>query len=277
VEECSGKSNDDAPVVDSGLLQKALRALIKHVTRNEAARAQDLLSGAGSQTVILSFNLACIPESLNCRPVQMEIPHPLYDSSEVCLIVKPPQRLWKDKLAADPIKNLTKIIDVDKLRKKYSSVKDRSQLCSAFDLFLCDYRIIERMPQLLGKAFISAKKLPIAVRLRQEEDLKAPIEKALRCTYMTIRRGQNVAVKIGRINFGDEKLTQNAAEVISKVTKFFQANPKWKNIIMSINVRATDTVSLPLYVRPEVMKRPMQEPDAKSKPPAVVEKRQRKV
>jgi len=244
--------------VDHELLTKAFQSLIRHVNAKDSSQMPNLLVPQGSQTVLLSFNLAAIPDRLNCRPLQIELPHPLYNASEVCLIVKAPQRKWKQIFANDSIANVTKIIDIEKLKKKYSTLKDRIQLCAAFDLFLCDYRIIEKMPRILGKVFISSKKLPIAIRLRDDESMKEPVEKAIRCTYMTIRRGQNVAVKIGRINFGGDKLIENAKRVIDRVSSFFKENAKWQNVVESVSVRATDTISLPLYIRPE-LKRQMEE------------------
>ena len=45
---------------------------------------------------------------------------------------------------------ITKIIGVSKLRTKYEAPEAKRQLCSLYDIFLADDRVIPSLPKLLG-------------------------------------------------------------------------------------------------------------------------------
>ena len=45
-----------------------------------------------------------------------------------------------------------------KLRKNYQSFESKRQLCTLYDVFICDDAIYHLLPKLLGKAFFSRKK-----------------------------------------------------------------------------------------------------------------------
>ncbi len=44
-------------------------------------------------------------------------------------------------------------MSLDRLRREYKEFKDRRELLSQYDLFLCDDRILPMMTKSLGKAF----------------------------------------------------------------------------------------------------------------------------
>ncbi len=44
-------------------------------------------------------------------------------------------------------------MSLDRLRREYKEFKDRRELLSQYDLFLCDDRILPMMTKALGKAF----------------------------------------------------------------------------------------------------------------------------
>merc|ERR1719310_1782449 len=99
----------------------------------------------------------------------VKLPHPLYnEKSEVCFLAKDPQKEYKELLMQKhPVPGITKVIGLDKLKKNYKTAEAKRALADAFDLFLCDSRIVEVMPKLLGTIFYDKKlKRPIPVRLK---------------------------------------------------------------------------------------------------------------
>ena len=90
-----------------------------------------------------------------------ELPYSPHDASgEVCLIVKDPQRKWKDIVAAaqPSLSFIKKVISYKKLSKKFPQFADKRSLCSAYDLFLVDSKVKEKVYNILGKTFFSANK-----------------------------------------------------------------------------------------------------------------------
>ena len=69
-----------------------------------------------------------------------------------------------------------------KLKTKYRRYDQRRELCDAHDVLLCDERVIEMMPQVLGKYGMD-KKMPIPVRIAQQaRDPSAPLVDAIAST-----------------------------------------------------------------------------------------------
>ncbi|KAL8446780.1 hypothetical protein Emed_004782 [Eimeria media] len=239
--------------VDCVGLDKALRALCRHVQKlQQQEETPDLLAGSGGPTVCLMFSLQNIPERQRVIPYLIELPHsPLDAGSEVCLIVKDPQRKWKDLVAATPsLSSVTKVISHRKLPKKFPQFSDRRALCAAYDQFLVDTKVKEKVYNSLGKVFFSANKLPLPIRVGSTT-LEREVGKALRSTSLVLKRGPSVAVKIGRALAPPEQLYANAVAAIKGVSGFFQQNPKWKNTVTTIHVQATNTPALPVYLHPK--------------------------
>ncbi|KAF8819177.1 hypothetical protein IE077_001507 [Cardiosporidium cionae] len=233
---------------DFSRIDKAVSALVKHVhSKQKKQPTTSLLNAPNSNTLFLLFGVKRIPQHVKPTPVQISLPHSLYDeSTDVCVIVKDPQRKWKDLFAKERIPEVQKIIGLKKLLKKFNSFKARRELCSAFELFVCDDRLVDRMPAALGKFFISSKKLPIGLKIR-ENNVAPPIQNALESTWLQLRCGPTVAVKIGRASMPVLQIVDNAKAVIQAVDTFYRTDPKWKNSILSIHLQATDTVALPIY------------------------------
>jgi ribosome biogenesis protein UTP30 len=74
------------------------------------------------------------------------------------LIVKDPQREWKDKVQEANLSKVTKVIGVGKLRDKFKPFESKRQLCSQYNLFVADDRVVEMLPKILGKTFFLKKK-----------------------------------------------------------------------------------------------------------------------
>lgn len=88
------------------------------------------------------------------------IAHPLVDprSSAVCLIVKDPQREYKDLLETHGIKFISRVIGITKLKGKFKPYEARRMLLKDHALFLADDRVTPLLPGLLGSKWFDAKK-----------------------------------------------------------------------------------------------------------------------
>ncbi|KAL8432423.1 hypothetical protein Efla_000200 [Eimeria flavescens] len=239
--------------VDCVGLDKALRALSRHVQKlQQQTETPDLLAGSGGPTVCLMFSLQNIPDRQRVIPHLIELPHsPLETGSEVCLIVKDPQRKWKDLVASIPsLSAVTKVISYRKLPKKFPQFADKRTLCAAYDLFLVDTKVKEKAYNSLGTTFFAANKLPFPVRVGTTT-LEREVGKALRSTSLVLKRGPSVAIRIGKALSPPEHLFANAVAAIKGVSSFFQQNHRWKNTVATIHVQATNTPALPIYFHPK--------------------------
>lgn len=79
-------------------------------------------------------------------------------TTPICLLVKDPQREYKDLLAAQNVKFISRVVGVEKLKGKFKPFDARRELLRDHGLFLADDRIIPMLPTLLGKMFFDAKK-----------------------------------------------------------------------------------------------------------------------
>ena len=57
------------------------------------------------------------------------------------------QHVRQQKLAG-----ISKVMGVSKLRTKYEAPEAKRQLCSSYDIFLADQRVIPSLPKLLGES-----------------------------------------------------------------------------------------------------------------------------
>ncbi|CBZ55342.1 T2D23.8 protein, related [Neospora caninum Liverpool] len=237
--------------VSPSLLKKALAGLTAYVMKKAGERGtQDLLEEKGAATVSLMLALKNIPQSFRKHPVQIVLPHPLFDVSkgegECCLFVKDPQRKWKDLIAPEKLSGLTRVLGIEKLKKKFPTFKDKRMLCASHDVFLCDRKIADKLTPVLGKTFIQAKKLPLPVKL-SSTNVRPALEEALKSTYFFLPRGPCVAIKIGRANMPAHHLLANAKKALEAAFAFFANDAKFRNTIHAVSVQATDAPALPIY------------------------------
>jgi len=233
--------------VKKSQLEKAVRALVQ-LNAKRSANANPLF-GANAETMNVLFTLGEIPSKRKMKPMLIELPHPMFDSkSEVCFFAKDPQKQYKEMLLQKhPVPGLTKVIGLEKLKKNYKTAESKRALADAFDLFLCDSRIVEMMPQLLGSIFYQKKlKRPIPVRMKYQ-DPAANLSKAINGTTLRVPSGPCLGVKFGRCSMDEASLVANAGAVISFVTKYLDKNP-----VMTISVQATDSPALPIWRRARI-------------------------
>lgn len=235
---------EDKVKVKKSQLEKAIRALVA-VNAKKTANSNPLF-GANAETMTLIFTLNQVPDKKKVKPMLIELPHPMFDDkSEVCFLAKDPQKQYKELLMQKhPVPGITKVIGIQKLIKNYKTAESKRALADAFDLFLCDSRVVAMMPKLLGSIFYEKKlKLPIPVRMKPEDPVPN-LQKAMNSTTLRIPSGPCMGIKIGRCSMDEATLVKNAAAVISFVVKHMSDNP-----VQTISVQATDCPALPVWRR----------------------------
>merc|ERR1719223_127215 len=170
----------------------------------------------------------------------------MFDStSEGCFISQAPQKEYKELLMQKHrVPGITKVLGLDRLRHSFKEASQKQALADSCDLFLCDARVSEVMPKLLGKAFCEKKKKrPIPVRLAVEDPAPG-IRRAIASTMLRVPSGHDVGVRFGRCSMNDRELLENAAAVIAKVVRHL-----WRTPVISISMQAMDSPALPVWSR----------------------------
>jgi ribosome biogenesis protein UTP30 len=225
-------------------VKEAINAIVAVVAKKN--EAENRLFDANTETVQLQFTLQSIPLKAKHKPVMIPLPNPLYTGRSVCVIVKDPQRTYKDLFEKHSPHPDYKVVGVGKLKTKYRRFEDRRQLCDAHDLFLVDSRVMDMMPQVLGKYFFTTKKkLPVPVSIAEKAtNPEKPLVEAIGCTVLRTPAGPSCGVKIGRCDMTADQLFANAKKVLPAVFKHFAAEG---NAPKQVHVQATDAVALQVF------------------------------
>ncbi|KAK9458362.1 ribosomal protein L1/ribosomal biogenesis protein [Dipodascopsis uninucleata] len=278
--------------------KKAVSSLLKHIEKTKAETEADkskklnLLADnvdSPKETILLVVGTKkYLSDKLVMKPKRILVPHPLYDPEQtsICLITKDPQRLYKDVLLADdsPVKDIiTRIVGVSKLKGKFKQFQARRQLRDEYDIFFADDRVAPLFPELLGKSFISVKKLPIPINLQSPKALaeqkaqragskkrklseisteeleskektaistkrvKAEIDRTLKSVSVIVPAGSNTTIKVGYSTFSADDVTENIEAVVEGLIKSKVIKDGWEGI-RSIHVKTAQSVSLPIYL-----------------------------
>ncbi|KAI1175390.1 ribosomal protein L1p/L10e family-domain-containing protein [Nemania sp. FL0916] len=274
------RSDAAVALVEPEKTLRASKALVSHIkseAEKKAATAskKDLLAdddaGSIAETpVFVTFTTKRhLTESRNLKPTKIPTPFPIETDPDkgICLIVADPQRHYKNLVAdsefpADLRKNVSRVIDFGKLKKKYASYESQRALYAEHDIFLGDTRIINRLPGLLGKTFYkSQKKRPIPVEIQARipksagkrvkpakgevnsctaVQLSGEIQRAIAAALVNLSPSTNHAVKIGYASWKAEELAANADKIVSvMVNKLIPGG-------------RPETVALPIYMTDEL-------------------------
>lgn len=231
--------------LDRKLVKRAHAALTALL--QQQSNPKDLLDNP-HQFLYMTIELNNLPDFFTQRPLQLPLPHPIYTrafNSRICMIVKDPQRAWKEKLDASGLKQtaLSKVVSIEKLGKKYGQFKDRRALLREFDLFLADVRVFRMLPERTGKDFYRTKKTPVLLDL--EADFENSVRTALNSTYIVLGHGPIYNVKVART-------TQSASEVydnmVSALDGLQRVLPELQPAhIRRIDLKGATTLSLPVH------------------------------
>ena len=233
------------------MVKKASASLLQYIQKSKNAAGGksslfdegDVLSG---QTVQLVVGLKKIPDQGRAKPISLPIPHSLYrpeDGASMCMFVKDNSEELKQKLQADPVDGLERVISLSALRRNYKEYKDRRKLVASHDLFLADDRITPMLTKALGKTFLSKKKQPVAIRLNRGS-LKRNIERKRDCTFLFLGWGACCSVKVGRTDFTAKQVAENTMAAIRALVE--KVPRKWRNI-QSMHLKSTESIALPIY------------------------------
>jgi ribosome biogenesis protein UTP30 len=192
-------ANKLAPPLDTKQVERAVDALLNHVQRSKKSGGKEQLLD-DSDPISVLIGMKSIPSTNGrTKPYLITLKHPLMDPDEtdVCLIVKDPQREFKDKIEAKGIKAVKKVIGVSKLKSKFKQYEAKRQLCASYDLFLADDRVLPMLPHLIGKVFFEKKKQPLPVKLTRD-NWDSQFQKIFNATPFYLSEGMCSTVKATR-------------------------------------------------------------------------------
>ncbi|KAG9241905.1 ribosomal protein L1p/L10e family-domain-containing protein [Calycina marina] len=268
----------------------ASRALIKtlgeEAAGDAAASAQDLLAADNSSEAtpiyLLLTTKTHIVDTKRLKPSKISLPHPLNNSAttSILLITASPQRTYKDLVAspAFPVelgKRIVRVIDIQKLSKKYKTYEAQRQLRESAEIVIADERIITRLPKVLGKTFygttkyrpipvslaanperVDGKRVPGASRSadRQKsgtaQGIAKEIQKAVDSTLVHLSPSTNTSIKVGLASWKPEDVAANVAVVVERLIEKFV--PKQWRGVRSIHIKGPETVALPVWLASEL-------------------------
>ena len=213
-------SSNKTKLANANQISSAISSLKKHIkSKNDIKQSFDILSSENENFFYINFVLGKVPLKYSLRPTSINLTYPLFqkskDSTRVCLIVKDPRSAIKDLNIDFPFK--VKIIDIEKLKLKYSRFNERRDLIKEYDIFLCDYKVYFLLKKHLGKPFYDAKKYPIPTKINpsdKESILNEVSSKVLNGTTFYMANGPNYTLKIGRLNQNEKELEENAKDAI---------------------------------------------------------------
>ena len=242
---CQTMSGKLAPPLNTKLVERAVDALLNHVERNKKMGGKEqLLDDADPISVLIGMK--SIPSTNGrTKPHLITLKHPLMDpdETEVCLIVKDPQREFKDKIEAKGIKAVKKVIGVSKLRSKFKQYEAKRQLCASYDLFLADDRVLPMLPHLIGKVFFEKKKQPLPVKLTRD-NWDSQFQKIFNATPFYLSEGMCSTVKAGHTGMSRQHLVENIVSALDLVAELLPK--KWQGI-QAIHIKTHDSIALPIY------------------------------
>ncbi|KAL2203418.1 ribosomal protein L1 [Sarocladium strictum] len=277
---------------------KASKALLSHISKAAqeadatASKRNILTDGADDDELAAEtpiwLNLTTkrhISDDARLKPGKIRLPHSLNDDEQttICLITADPQRAYKNILADDefPVelsKRITRVIDVTKLKAKYSRYEAQRKLFADHDVFLADDRIVNRLPKILGKTFFKTtqkRPVPVVISAKQPKggkkkaaprpkktkaegeinagkpaDIAKEIEKALSSALIALSPSTNTAIKVAYAGMTAEQVAANVEAVATGVVEKWVPQ-KWRNV-KAIHIKGPNTVALPIWLTDEL-------------------------
>jgi hypothetical protein len=208
------------PQLHKNLMKKAITNL-KNLVMNRYKDNLNLLQNETEEFLYINFVLGKLPFKFSLRPVNVPLKNSIYDSEKfntrVCIFVKDPRSAFKELPINSQFPFKVKVIDVKKLKEKYSRFQERRNLLKDNDIFICDQKIYMLLKKLLGKPFYVHKKYPVALKLNysEPEEIKnlilSHVEKSTKF-YMT--HGPNYTVKFARVVQDNKEILENLMEAL---------------------------------------------------------------
>jgi hypothetical protein len=215
--------------LDESLIARAIKCL-KKIVLDKYKDSLNLLSNDQEEFLYLNFVLGKLPFKFSIRPASIHVPQSLYGkkfNTQICLIVKDPRSDFKDLNIHKDLPFKLKVIDIEKLKLKFSRFNERRNLLKEYEMFLCDHKIYNMLKKHLGKPFYASKKYPYPIRMdyTKPSEIKDTICSIVTKTtpfYMT--HGPNYSVKISRAVSSNEEILENikegAGQTLSNILKW---------------------------------------------------------
>jgi ribosome biogenesis protein UTP30 len=201
-------------LLDSNLIKNAIKCL-KKIILDKYKDNLNLLQSEQEEFVYLNFVFGKLPFKFSLRPVNIPLKNSIYGekyNSRVCIFVKDPSSAFKELEIYKSFPFKVKVIDIEKLKTKYSRFQERRNLLKEYELFLCDQKIYMLLKKHLGKPFYVQKKYPVPLKLdysQPEEIKKLIISHVENSTNFYMSHGPNYTVKFSRAVQSAEEIYQN--------------------------------------------------------------------
>ncbi|KAJ7766513.1 ribosomal protein L1p/L10e family-domain-containing protein [Mycena maculata] len=223
----------------------AVEALHAHAAKAAEKQQETELLPGKEQNIWLNVTVKKIASAHKFKPVKISIVHPLVDprTSAICLITKDPQRKYKDLLAENNIKFISRVVGIEKLKGKFKPYEARRMLLKENGLFLTDERIVPLLPKLLGVKWFEAKKQPIPVCLTRK-DLKGELERAISSTYMNQNQGTCTSIKISIMSHKPSQVLENLQAALPAIVQNIKGG--WDNV-QSLLLKTNSSAGLPIW------------------------------
>ena len=157
---------------------------IKVLQKIKPESTQDLIEK--KPNIWVQFTVKKMNDKQKIKPILIPLSEPLQEYN-ICLFTKDPQHDYKQYAS-----NNVKVMGITKLKQKYATFEQKRLLLKSHDLFLCDSRIVEFMPKLLGKHFFAKKKHPIVIDFTKH--VESQIENVKNSTVLHLTKGVSTYV-----------------------------------------------------------------------------------
>ncbi|KAE8773645.1 ribosomal L1 domain-containing protein 1-like [Hordeum vulgare] len=243
--------------VPRATVASAVAALTKWMRERAAEAPPNLLADERDDLVVLQLSLRRVPPKPTTKPHLLPLPHPVVAHSAASVCVISDDRAGSGSPAATAILDaarslklpVSEVVPFSALRTDYRPYESRRRFAASYDLFLADRALLPMLPRLLGKAFYSTKKAPIAVDFTRA-GWPEQVRKVLGSTFLYLRTGTCSGIKVGRLDMEEEEIVENVMAAVEAAVE--KVPKKWANV-RALHLKAVDSVALPIYqVVPEL-------------------------
>mmetsp|Transcript_20823 Transcript_20823/g.34334 ORF Transcript_20823/g.34334 Transcript_20823/m.34334 type:complete len:434 (+) Transcript_20823:112-1413(+) len=224
-------------------VERAAVALCTHLERKAAEKRELIEQTEAIHMVLTTRKMPKAKEGAKQHKlIRVPLPHAWrsLEETQVTLIVKDPQRTFKDKFAAQDVN--VKVIGIEKLRKKYVPFEAKRRLMGSCDVMFADDRVLPMLPRLLGSQFFKANKLPLALNL-QKADLRTELERAVGGAMLRPTPGTCCDLVVATSSLTTSQIADNVEAAVEVIVC---RKGGWRNI-QAIHLRAANSVALPIF------------------------------
>ncbi|XP_055913396.1 ribosomal L1 domain-containing protein CG13096 [Eupeodes corollae] len=242
-------------IVNTENIKKIAEALKTTVEKEVKTKKSMIFDDYRYFLEVASFKIPSCPK----RMVKLNLKHSLVGKDDDVLLVvpdlkrggkvdyEPTKHHYEDLLLQNGVEGIT-VMPMNQLRKEYQTFEQKRRLCASYEYFMCDGRIVAHVGALVGKFTQKPRNTFHAVRLNENKDIKAEIEKALKKTaFRQLVKSSLQSIPVGSHKYSSKQLAENVEHVVSQLKTVF---PGGLGNIRSLHLKIglTGTSSLPLYM-----------------------------